>query len=86
MSIQQFELTNISCSSCAMHIEGLEDDIEGIEKVDVNFKKRVMKVQYDPEAVTPEMIMTAVTKMGYGATPVALSETKGSRWDKLFRS
>ncbi|MBW4061679.1 heavy-metal-associated domain-containing protein [Candidatus Saccharibacteria bacterium] len=86
MATQQFELKNISCSSCVIHLEGMEDDLDGIEKIDVNFKKQMMKVDYDQDKITPDHIVSAVTKMGYGAIPVETTDKKGSSWSRLFRS
>lgn len=86
MASQQSELKNINYSSCVMHLEGMEDELDGIEKVDVHFKKQTMMVDYDQEKISSEGIVTAVTKMGYGAIPLATTETKGTTWSRLFRS
>jgi len=72
-----------------MHLEGMEDDLDGVQKVDVNFKKLTMKVEYLEEAMTPEGIVQAVSAMGYIATPETLannSDKKGSSWKNIFRS
>ena len=69
MTTQTFQVTGMSCSACVMHIEGIEDDIEGIESVDVNFKKERMVVEYDDAKVTAQAIVEAVKEVGYTATP-----------------
>jgi len=51
-----------------MHIEGIEDEIQGIESIDVNFKKQRMVVEYDESKVTEEEISRAVKLAGYTAT------------------
>jgi len=89
MTIQHYKLQNISCSSCVMHLEAMEDDIDGVEKVDVNFKKQTMAVEYTEDTITVEDISLAVSAMGYVATPETGDNNinkKGSPWNRLFRS
>ena len=88
MTTQHFKLQNISCSSCVMHLEAMEDDLDGVKKVDVNFKKQTMAVEYQEEVLSSEDIVQAVSAMGYVATPEAPdnnSDKKGSPWNRLFR-
>ena len=72
-----------------MHLEGMEDEIDGIQKVDVNFKQLTMQVDYLEELIGVDSITQAVAEMGYVAAPAELSDInrkKGSSWSKLFRS
>jgi copper chaperone CopZ len=87
MTTQHFKLENLSCPSCVMHLEAMEDN-PGITKVDANFKKQTMKVQYDETIATPGEIVKLVSEMGYVAIPHQTSDNNkqgGSRWTKLFR-
>ena len=89
MTTQQFKLQNLSCSSCVMHLEAMEDDLNGVQSVDVNFKKLTMKVEYLDEVISLADITQAVSDMGYVATPVTIennSDKKSSVWKSLFRS
>jgi copper chaperone CopZ len=54
-----------------MLLEGLEDEIEGIEKVEANFKKQEMKVEFDAEKLSIRQIIEAAKKEGYEATPLS---------------
>ena len=68
MTTQTFQIAGMNCTACVMHIEGLEDEIEGIESIDVNFKKQCMVVEYDESKVTEDYIARAVKLAGYTAT------------------
>lgn len=86
---QHFKLDKLSCASCVMHLEAMEDNLDGVQKVDVNFWRLTMEVEYSATQLTPEGIVAAVAAMGYVATPettVSYKQEKGSLWNKLFRS
>jgi len=68
MTTQTFDVAGMNCTACVMHIEGIEDEVEGIESIDVNFKKQRMVVEYDESKVTEHDIATAVKRAGYTAT------------------
>ncbi|MDX2076218.1 MAG: heavy-metal-associated domain-containing protein [bacterium] len=65
MTKQQFKVTGMHCSSCAMNIEGELEDLRGILKADVNFPKQLTQVEYDETLVTPQQIITTIEKLGY---------------------
>jgi copper chaperone CopZ len=72
-----------------MHLEAMEDELKGVRKVTVNFKRQTMAVEYKEGVVTADDIARTVSAMGYMATPEALTVynmRKGSIWTKLFRS
>ena len=69
MIIQTFQVGDMNCSACAMHIEAIEDELEGIESVDVSYKKLRMVVEYDEAKVTTQEIVQAVKNTGYTAVP-----------------
>ncbi len=65
MTKQQFKVTGMHCTSCAMNIEGELEDLRGILKADVNFPKQLTQVEYDETLVTPQQIITTIEKLGY---------------------
>ena len=67
MTTQTFTVPDMNCTACVMHIEALEDEIPGVEYIDVSYKKQTMVVEYDDNFVTPENIVAAVKKTGYTA-------------------
>ncbi len=70
MSTQLFSVPKMHCSACVMLLEGLEDEVKGIEKVEASFKRQQMKVQYDETQVSVEKIIEAARNEGYEATPI----------------
>lgn len=74
MQTTTFDVKDMNCTACVMHIESLEDEIEGIEYIDVSYKKQRMIVEYDNTKVTPDMIIKAVKQTGY--TAVMKEESK----------
>jgi copper chaperone CopZ len=83
---QAFKLSNVSCSSCVIHLEGLEDNLNGVSCVDVNYKQQTMTVEYEPDSIALEQICSAVKDLGYGAEPTEAIKEKGSIWNKYLRS
>ncbi len=87
MTIRHFRLENLSCPSCVMHLEAMEDDLPGVRKVDANFKKQLMRVEYDESAQSVEGIIAAVSALGHIAIPVQRDDNTsigGSHWTSLF--
>jgi copper chaperone CopZ len=70
MAKQTFSVPSMHCSSCVMLLEGLEDDVAGVRRVEASYQRQRMEVEYDEGVVTVEQIITAARKEGYEATPV----------------
>jgi copper chaperone CopZ len=48
-----------------MRIEGLEDKLAGVKKVEASYRKGQMTVEYDETRLTEAQIFTAVERLGY---------------------
>jgi copper chaperone CopZ len=59
----------MNCTACVMHIEAIEDELDGIESVDASYHKLRMIVEYDETKVTAAAIIAAVKQTGYTAIP-----------------
>ena len=70
---QFFFVPGMHCTSCAMVLEALEDDVEGINSVKVDLKKLEMTVEYDEDKVSVQQIIESAKKEGYEAEPIQLS-------------
>ncbi len=77
MTTQTFKISDMTCSSCVMHIEELEDKLHGVDKITVNFKKHLMTAEYDETKVDSQAIAEAVTSIGYTAIPTETTTKKG---------
>lgn len=64
-----FRVEDMTCSNCAMKIEALEDDLEGVKEINASYHKLEMVIEYDESKLTDEQIVAAVKKKGYTATP-----------------
>ena len=51
---QVFRVTDMHCSNCVMRIEGLEDDLPGVQRVRASYKKQQVEVEYDENRVSAD--------------------------------
>ncbi len=66
-----FRVPDMECPNCAMHLEGLEDEIPGVKRIDASYKKMQMEVEFDETKVTIEQIISAANAIGYHPEPAA---------------
>ena len=62
-----FKIPDMTCSNCAMKLEGLEDVLGGVREINASYHKLEMVIEYDDTKLTDEQIITAVRKKGYTA-------------------
>ncbi len=60
-----FNVPDMTCPNCAMHLEGLEDEIPGVNRITASYKKLVMEVEFDDTKLTIEQIILAANAIGY---------------------
>ena len=65
-----FRVIDMHCSSCVMRIEGLEDTLKGVKRINASYQKGQMQVEYDETIITEEQILVAIKHLGYQAQPV----------------
>lgn len=65
MAKKVFRVKGMHCPNCAMRIEGIEDSVTGIQRIDVNYVTEMMVVEYDESLVGDDEISTEVEEMGY---------------------
>jgi copper chaperone CopZ len=65
MARKTFTIPNMHCPACVMHLEGLEDELEGILSIQANYKKQRMDVEYDEGQISEQAIREAVADLGY---------------------
>jgi len=63
-----FRVIGMHCSSCVMRIEGIEDELDGVKRINASYQKGQMQVEFDDSKVTVEQIIEAVKKKGYEAS------------------
>ena len=58
-------IQDMHCASCAMRIEGIEDELPGIRDISASYHQGRVKVEYDPQLVSELEIRAAIEKLGY---------------------
>jgi copper chaperone CopZ len=48
-----------------MRIEGLEDSLPGVRRVQASYKKQQVEVEYDETAIAEAEIAAAIRRLGY---------------------
>ncbi len=58
-----FKLSGLHCTSCSLLIEGEIEDLGA--KADCDYVKQIVKVEFDPQAVSEQKIIAAIEGQGY---------------------
>ncbi len=61
----KYLVEGIVCTGCAMDMENIMLDMEGVEEAVVDFKDGIFTITYDPEAVTAQTITKKVKNLGF---------------------
>lgn len=61
---QKFDISGMTCSACAAHVEKAVGKLAGIESVSVNLLQNSMVAEYDDTALTTADIINAVKSGG----------------------
>ena len=69
--VKQIFKVEMHCTACVMRLEGLEDQLPGIQQIRASYQKQQLEIGYDAAQVTEAQIKAAAAKMGYAlvATP-----------------
>ncbi len=60
-----FHIPDMHCSACVMKLEGLEDDLPGVKRVEASYQKQSMVVEFDDGKVSEGEIRKAIAELGY---------------------
>ena len=66
---QTFKVSDMTCSTCAMKLELLEDSLDGVKEINASYHRLEMVIEYDESKLNEEQIVAAVKKKGYTAIP-----------------
>ena len=61
----RFLVEGIVCTGCAMDMENIMLDMDGVEDAAVDFKDGVFSITYDPDEIGPETITEKVKNLGF---------------------
>ncbi len=63
----KLEVTGMTCGLCTKAVKRSISSVEGVEKVEVSYKKKEARVEYDTVETNVKEIINAVSNAGYGA-------------------
>jgi copper chaperone CopZ len=61
----KFAVEGIVCTGCAMDMENIMLDMDGIEDASVNFKDGIFSITYDPAEIELKTIIKKVKNLGF---------------------
>ena len=64
----KFDISEMTCSSCASHVNRAVSKLKGVKNVNVNLLLNNMEVELDNKILKSDDIIQAVEKAGYGAS------------------
>ncbi len=67
MNQKTFDISGMTCASCAAHVEKAASSVSGVSVARVNLLKNSMEIDYDGGEKTLQEVSTAVSKAGYEA-------------------
>ncbi len=62
---ETFRVPDMHCSACVMKLEGLEDDLPGVRRIEASYQKQNLVVEYDNVIVSEGEIRMAIQELGY---------------------
>jgi copper chaperone CopZ len=65
MTRREYRVPDMHCPSCKMRLEGIEDDLPGILKINASYQKQLIQVEFDESKVSEKQIIQAVKDLGY---------------------
>ncbi len=73
MSIIKIKLNieGMHCGACAVGIQMLLENTEGVKKAAVDYNSKIGEVEFDDEKIKLENIIKAIEELGYKASPGA---------------
>ncbi len=63
-----YHVPDMHCPACVMRLEGLEDELPGIQHIAASYRKQRLEVEFDETAVSEAQIVTAIEALGYTAS------------------
>jgi len=67
----EFSVTGMTCGSCSARVEKILTRQSGVSEVGVNLATTRAVVTFDPSEVSPQQLIAAVGKAGYGLAPLS---------------
>lgn len=59
------KIQGMECPNCAMTLERMEDELQGVLKAEASYHKAQLEVEYNETEVTEAQINAEVRRLGY---------------------
>src|SRR5919112_3114469 len=84
-------VSGMHCAGCTSRVQQVLDDLPGVSAANVNLMTNSATVDFDPSTVTPDRLVEAIRKTGYGAelpakidsTPELLQQQDAARAEEI---
>jgi copper chaperone CopZ len=60
-----YRVPDMHCNNCVMRLEGLEDTLPGVRRVQASYHRQELIVEFDAAQVSEAEIIAAAQKLGY---------------------
>ena len=65
MMRKTYTIAGMTCPNCAMILEGLEDDIPGVQRVIARYRNGTMEIEFDEHQLDESELKLAISRLGY---------------------
>ncbi len=73
VSLSEFSVENLTCTSCVNNIREALGSVRGVERVEVNLATNRVRAEFRPERIEPEEMARIITRAGYPARVARVS-------------
>lgn len=60
-----YMIPNMECSMCVLHLEGLQDELPGIQDIQASLHQQKLVIEFDDQLISEEMILKNIEEKGY---------------------
>ncbi len=64
----ELKIEGMHCGSCAVGIQMLTSQMDGVKSSEVSYEKKIGVFEFDASKVTKEALVKAIAELGYTAT------------------
>jgi copper chaperone CopZ len=65
---QQFKIQGMHCVGCAITIDGVVEDLQGVKSATTHYARQILKVEYDAQKINEQAILAAISEAGYAGS------------------
>ena len=80
----RLNINGMHCGSCELLIKEAVQELRGVSKAEISYQKKNAVIEYDDSSISPEQIITVISKEGYQATVMGDMSERGTSAKLLF--